>query len=83
MIPAVQIANLHRVAPEIVLCAVGILVMILDPFIGPARQRILGWVALTGTLLALGAVHIAARDTGPAYSNLIFADSSACLFTSS
>jgi NADH-quinone oxidoreductase subunit N len=74
MIPAVQIANLHRVAPEIVLCAAGILVMILDPFIGPARQRILGWIAFAGTLLALAAVHIAAADPGPAYSNLIFAD---------
>ncbi|MGH9734091.1 MAG: NADH-quinone oxidoreductase subunit N [Candidatus Acidiferrales bacterium] len=74
MIPASQIANLHRVAPEIVLCAVGILVMVLDPFIGAARQRTLGWVAFAGTLLALGAVHIAASDPGPAYSNLIFAD---------
>lgn len=75
MIPADQIANLHRVAPEIVLCAVGILVMIVDPFIGPTRQRTLGWIAFAGTLLALAAVHIAARDSGPAYSNLIFADS--------
>ena len=74
MIPASQLANLHRVAPEIVLCAVGILVMMLDPFIGPARQRMLGWIAFAGTLLALAAVHIAAADHGPAYSNLIFAD---------
>jgi NADH-quinone oxidoreductase subunit N len=74
MIPASQIANLHRVAPEIVLCAVGILVMIVDPFIGPGRQRVLGWIAFAGTLLALGAIHIAAADPGPAYSNLFFAD---------
>lgn len=74
MIPASQIANLHRVAPEIVLCAVGILVMILDPFMGAAKQRTLGWIAFAGTLLALGAVHIAASDPGPAYSNLFFAD---------
>ncbi|HTU34170.1 MAG TPA: NADH-quinone oxidoreductase subunit N [Candidatus Acidoferrum sp.] len=74
MMPASQIANLHRVAPEIVLCAVGILVMILDPFLGPAKQRLLGWIAFAGTLLALGAVHIAAGDAGPAYSNLFFAD---------
>ena len=74
MIPAPQIANLHRVAPEIVLCAVGLLIMIVDPFIGAAKQRVLGWIAFAGTLLALAAVHIAAKDAGPAYSNLIFAD---------
>lgn len=72
--PAEQIANLHRVAPEIVLCAVGILIMIVDPFIGAARQRVLGWTAFAGTLLALGAIHIASADRGAAYSNLIFAD---------
>jgi len=75
MIPAGQIANLHRVAPELVLCAVGILVMVLDPFLGAGKQRVLGWIAFAGTLLALGAVHIAAADPGPAYNNLIFADS--------
>ena len=74
MIPASQIANLHRVAPELVLCAVGLLIMIIDPFIGAARQRVLGWIGFAGTLLALAAVHIAAKDAGPAYSNLIFAD---------
>jgi NADH-quinone oxidoreductase subunit N len=75
MIPAGQIANLHRVAPELVLCAVGILVMVLDPFLGAGKQRVLGWIAFAGTLLALGAVRIAAADPGPAYNNLIFADS--------
>jgi NADH-quinone oxidoreductase subunit N len=75
MIPAGQIASLHRVAPELVLCAVGILVMVLDPFLGAGKQRVLGWIAFAGTLLALGAVHIAAADPGPAYNNLIFADS--------
>lgn len=74
MIPASQIANLHRVAPEIVLCAVGILVMLLDPFVGAAKQRVLGWIAFVGTVLALAAIHVAAHDAGPAYSNLIFAD---------
>jgi NADH-quinone oxidoreductase subunit N len=71
---ASQISNLHRVAPEIVLCAFGILIMVLDPFVGAAKQRALGWTAFAGTLLALAAVHIAAANPGPAYSNLIFAD---------
>jgi NADH-quinone oxidoreductase subunit N len=74
MIPASQIANLHRVAPELVLCAFGILVMILDPFLGAARQRTLAWIAFAGTLVALASVYIASVDRGPAYSNLIYAD---------
>lgn len=73
-ISAEQIANLHRIAPEIVLCAFGIVIMVLDPFLGAARQRILAWLGFAGTLVALFAVHIAANDSGPAYSNLIHAD---------
>ena len=73
-IPPEQASNLHRVAPEIILCAFGIIIMVLDPFMGAARQRMLGWLGLAGTLLALASVHIAAHDQGPAYSNLIHAD---------
>ncbi|HXW55116.1 MAG TPA: NADH-quinone oxidoreductase subunit N [Candidatus Cybelea sp.] len=73
-ISADQIANLHRLSPEIVLCAVGILVMVLDPFLAVKRQQVLGWIAFAGTLLALAAVHIAAHDPGPAYDNLIHVD---------
>jgi NADH-quinone oxidoreductase subunit N len=72
--PAEQISNLHRLAPEIVLCFFGILIMVLDPFRGVARQRTLGWVAFAGTLVALGGVWIAAQDQGSAYSDLIRAD---------
>ncbi len=72
--PAEQISNLHRLAPEIVLCFFGILIMVLDPFRGAARQRTLGWVAFAGTLVALGGVWIAAQDQGSAYSDLIRAD---------
>jgi len=72
--PAEQISNLHRVLPEIVLCLFGILIMVIDPFLGPARQRVLGWVAFAGALVALGGVWIAAQDQGSAYSDLIRAD---------
>ena len=73
-IPAEQIANFHRLAPEIVLCAFGVIIMVLDPFLGAARQRVLAWLAFAGTLLALGGVHLAAHDPGPAYGGLIYAD---------
>jgi NADH-quinone oxidoreductase subunit N len=77
---AEQISNLHRLAPEIILCAFGVAIMILDPFMGAARQRVLAWIAFIGTLLALFGVHIAAHDVavsgdaGFAYSGLIHAD---------
>ena len=77
MIPFVggQIDNLHRLAPEITLCLFGIIVMIADPFVGAARKRALGWVALVGALVALAAVHVADHFPGPAYSDLIRVDS--------
>ena len=69
-----QIANLHRVAPEIVLCFFGIVIMMADPFVTRARQKSLGWLAFIGTLLALFAVHLANDFQGAAYSNLISTD---------
>jgi NADH-quinone oxidoreductase subunit N len=69
-----QLANLQRLAPEIILCATGILVMVLDPFIGPLRQRALGYLALAGALAAFCAVRLVAMDQGLAYSGLIRAD---------
>jgi len=73
-ISAEQLANLQRLAPEIILCATGILVMVLDPFIGPLRQRALGYLALAGALVAFCAVRLVAMDQGLAYSGLIHAD---------
>ena len=71
---AAQLLNLHRVAPELHLVVAGILVMILDPFIGPTRKRWLGWLAFVGALLALLSVHVAYDSRGPAYDNLISTD---------
>ncbi|HXW63275.1 MAG TPA: NADH-quinone oxidoreductase subunit N [Candidatus Acidoferrales bacterium] len=69
-----QLLNLHRVAPEVLLSVAGIVVMILDPFVGPTRKRWLGWLAFAGALLALFSVHIAYDFRGPAYDNLINTD---------
>jgi len=73
-ISAEQLANLQRLAPEIILCATGILVMVLDPFVGPARQRTLGYLALAGALAAFCSVRLVAMDQGLAYSGLIRTD---------
>ncbi|MGH9713306.1 MAG: NADH-quinone oxidoreductase subunit N [Candidatus Acidiferrales bacterium] len=72
--PAEQITNLHRLAPEIVLCIFGLLIMVADPFVGAARKRSLGWLGFIGALAALACVRVAALDPGPAYSNLIRVD---------
>ena len=56
------------------LCFFGILIMIVDPFVGAARQRVLGWLAFIGTLAALAAVWVPAHHPGMAYSDLISTD---------
>jgi NADH-quinone oxidoreductase subunit N len=73
-LPADQLTNLRRVAPEIVLCVFGMLIMLIDPFLAPARRRALGWLGFIGTIAALLAVFVAAHHTGPAYSNLFLND---------
>ncbi len=73
-IPAEQLANLQRLAPEIALCFFGILIMVVDPFIGAAHKRVLGWMGFIGALAALGSVWCAAQNPGAAYSDLIRVD---------
>ncbi len=72
---AEQIANLHRVAPEVVLCLFGIIVMIADPFVSPRGRRALGWTAFAGALVALACIRVASYEKGFAYSRLISTDS--------
>ena len=57
-----------------VLCFFGILIMVVDPFVAAANKRAMAWLGLVGAVLALVAVHVVARDPGPAYSDLISAD---------
>jgi NADH:ubiquinone oxidoreductase subunit 2 (subunit N) len=72
--PHEQYANIGRLFPEVVLCAFGILIMAIDPFVGAARQRILGWLGFVGALAGLAAVYVPAHHLGMAYSDLISAD---------
>ena len=51
MFPPIQ--DLYRIAPEIVLCGFGMLVMLLSPLVPKARQSVLAGVALVGAALAL------------------------------
>jgi NADH-quinone oxidoreductase subunit N len=72
--PPEQLANFHRLAPEIILCVFGIVIMVADPFVQAVHKRTLGWLAFIGTLGALAGVRIMTSDPGTAYSNLIRAD---------
>ena len=72
--PLEQIANFHRLAPEIILCVFGIVIMVADPFVQAAHKRAMGWLAFIGTLGGLAAVYLMSRDPGNAYSDLIRAD---------
>src|SRR6202050_1553178 len=73
-IPAEQLFNLYRVAPEIILCLFGILVMLAEPFLSEAHKRVSAWLALTGGILALASLTLVSRYRGWAYSGLIRAD---------
>jgi len=73
-LPHEQYANIGRLFPEIVLCAFGILIMFVDPFVGAAHKRALGWLGFIGAVAGLAAVYFPARHNGMAYSNLISVD---------
>ncbi len=69
-----QYANIGRLFPEVILCAFGLLIMAVDPFVSAARQRVLGWIGFIGTLAALAGVWVPAHHMGMAYSDLISTD---------
>src|SRR5258708_6538756 len=73
MFPPIQ--DLYRIAPEIVLCGFGMLVMILAPVVSKARHGVLAGVALVGAALALTSTFYPAMYPGLAYSGLFRADS--------
>jgi len=73
MFPPIQ--DLYRVAPEIVLCGFGMLVMLLAPIVPKARHGVLAGISLLGAALAMGATFYPAMYPGLAYSGLFRADS--------
>src|ERR1700724_544897 len=73
MFPPIQ--DLYRIAPEIVLCGFGMLVMLLAPVVAKSRRGVLASVALLGAALALASTFFPAMYPGLAYSGLFRADS--------
>ncbi len=68
------ITDLYRIAPEIVLCGFGMLVMLLAPVVPKARQGVLAGISLVGAALALAATYFPLTQPGLAYSGLFRAD---------
>src|ERR1700693_788913 len=73
MFPPIQ--DLYRIAPEIVLCGFGMLVMLLAPVVPKARHEVLASVSLVGAALALASTFYPSMHPGLAYSGLFRADS--------
>ena len=63
-----QPTDLLRILPEIILCGFGILVMVLEPFMPPARKFLLGWLALAGMLVAAGGTLWTSYSPGLAFA---------------
>jgi NADH-quinone oxidoreductase subunit N len=72
MFPPLQ--DLYRVAPEIVLCFFGMLIMLIDPFVPAGRKRAMGWLGLIGTVVALASLRYMFMNPGSAYSGLLRMD---------
>ena len=73
-LPPEQLENLFRIAPELILCGTGILIMVVEPFLRATQKRTMGWVGFAGTLGALASIRIAAHHPGTAYSGLFLVD---------
>jgi NADH-quinone oxidoreductase subunit N len=70
--------DMMRIFPEIVLSIFAVLIMVLEPFVGAANKKLLGWMALLGVLAADAATaHLSLfpwPGMGPAFCGLIVAD---------
>src|ERR1700688_464393 len=73
MFPPIQ--DLYRIAPEIVLCGFGMLVMLLAPIVPKTRHGVMAGISLVGAALAIAATFYPAMYPGLAYSGLFRADS--------
>jgi NADH-quinone oxidoreductase subunit N len=76
-----QSADYVRILPEIVLSVFGMIVMLLEPLLDEeAGQKILGLIALTGTLAGLGATWFMAQSPGLAFWNMVKVDGFSVFF---
>ncbi len=70
-----------RILPELVLSAFGIVVMVLDPLVDEEKsQKLLGFIALGGTVAGLVATWYMAQSPGLAFSNMVKIDNFSVFF---
>jgi len=62
--------DVFRLAPILVACGFGMLIMLVEPFVGPARRRLVAYLGVVGALASLASVFISASHMGRSYSGL-------------
>jgi NADH-quinone oxidoreductase subunit N len=76
-----QDADYTRILPEIVLSLFGIAVMLLEPLLDEEKgQKVLGLLALVGTLFGLAATWCMAQSPGLAFWNMVQVDGFSVFF---
>src|ERR1700687_5224471 len=74
-------ADYVRILPEIVLSVFGMVVMVLEPLLDEERgQKVLGQIALVGTLAALGSTWFMAQSPGFAFYQMVQVDGFSVFF---
>jgi len=74
-------ADYVRILPEIVLSVFGMIVMVLEPLLDEETgQKVLGFIALVGTLAGLGATWFMAQFPGLAFWNMVQVDGFSVFF---
>jgi NADH-quinone oxidoreductase subunit N len=66
--------NIPAILPALILSVFGILVMVVEPFVGSSKKTRLAWVALIGTIVAMFSLIPMAANRGQWYSNLWIVD---------
>jgi NADH-quinone oxidoreductase subunit N len=66
--------NIPAIMPALVLSVFGIAIMVAEPFMPVPKKSGLGWLALTGTIVAVFALVPMAANRGQWYSNLWLVD---------
>ena len=73
-----QPLDMMRILPEIILSVFAVLIMVLEPFVGAAHKKLLGWMALLGVLAAGAAITRLSLypwpGMGPAFGGAVAAD---------
>ncbi len=76
-----QSADYLRILPEIVLCTFGMVVMLLEPLLDERKsQKLLGAIALLGSLAAIAATWFMAQSPGLAFWNMVQVDGFSVFF---